>query len=164
MQARCTSPSPKPGGRSSTKRLKNDAEHEAAIPYVFAAYTKLKRALAQEMHLVLAVSDIDFYLAPAKGNSKPTGPFAEVMIGEVKPISESGVSARPMSVIYIKLGLDKNHLDAYPMRVNEYARNNSQFPHDPTSNQSFTSEQFIAYRDLGRHVARNLAQTIGTMT
>jgi hypothetical protein len=138
-----------------------DAEHEAAVPYVFAAYTKLKQQLAQEMQLVLVVSDIDSYLDSAKGTSKPTGPSAEVMTGEVKPIT-SGASAR-LAVIYIKLGLDRNRLDFYPKHVSEYARKNSQFPQDPTSNQSFTSEQFIAYRDLGRHVACNLDQTIGAM-
>jgi hypothetical protein len=67
-----------------------------------------------------------------------------------------------ISVIYIKLGLDQDHLESYPEPVKEYARKNPHFPQDPTSNQSFTSEQFRAYRDLGRHVARNLDQIVRT--
>jgi hypothetical protein len=149
--------------RQCRKIIIVDAEHEVAIPYVFAGYAKLKRQLAQEMHLELAISDIDAYLESAKGFSKPSGPTAAVMTGEVKPM-RSPAGARPTSVIYVKLGLDRNRLDSYPKNVSEYAHKNSEFPQDPTSNQSFTSEQFIAYRDLGRHVAHNLDQTIAAMT
>jgi Patatin-like phospholipase len=47
-----------------------DAEHEATVPYIFAGYAKLKQQLAQEMHLGLAVPDIDSYpeLANATAN------------------------------------------------------------------------------------------------
>jgi len=139
-----------------------DAEHEKADRYVFGGYTKLKEQLAQEMHLILTVSDIDSYLESAKGASKPTGPGAAVMTGEVKPL-KSDPSGRPISVIYIKLGLDRNRLDSYPAHVREYARDNDSFPQDPTSNQSFKSEQFVAYRDLGRHVAANLNEIINKL-
>jgi hypothetical protein len=140
-----------------------DAEHEAAIPYVFAGYTKLKQQLAQEMNLMLAVSAIDSYLESAKEANKPTGPSAEVMTGEVKPMKPDA-DAKPTSVIYIKLGLDRDRLGSYPTLVSEYARKNSQFPQDPTSNQLFTSEQFMAYRELGHHIARNLDQTISAIS
>jgi hypothetical protein len=69
-----------------------------------------------------------------------------------------------MSVIYIKLGLDRYHLDAYPKAVSEYARKHQRFPQDPTRNQSFTTEQFLAYRELGRHVARDLDKTLAAMS
>jgi hypothetical protein len=129
-----------------------DAEYEATIPYVFAGYTKLQRQLTEEMKVVLTVPQIDTYLEAAKGTGKPTGPTAAVMTGEVNPM-KSNVDFRPISIIYIKLGLDRTPLDhPYPKSVSEYARKNSRFPQDPTSHQSFTSEQFIAYRDLGHHV------------
>jgi hypothetical protein len=85
------------------------------------------------------------------------------MTGEVTSMTSSA-NARPVSVIYIKLGLDRTRLESYPTHVGEYGRKNSEFPQDPTSNQSFTSEQFIAYRDLGRYVARNLDQIVGAIT
>ena len=134
-----------------------DAEHEPAIPYLFAGYTKLKEQLAQrqEMHLSLTVPDIEAYLASAKGASKPSGPTPAVMTGAVEPITQN-VPAKPISsVIYIKLGLDGNRLETYPGSVSEYARENPRFPQDPTSKQSFTSEQFKAYRDLGHYVVQN---------
>jgi hypothetical protein len=129
-----------------------DAEHEPAVPYVFAAYTKLKQQLEKEMHLVFAVSDIDSYLKDANGANKPTGPSPAVMTGEVRAITSKG---KLISVIYVKLGLDRDLLDSYPSSISDYARKNDLFPQDPTSNQSFTSEQFIAYRDLGCHIASN---------
>ena len=138
-----------------------DAEHEKTIPYVFGGYTKLKERLEQEMHLILTVSDIDRYLESAKGTSKPTGPGAAVMTGEVKPLKSD--PSGTISVIYIKLGLDRNRLDSYPSHVSEYARRHDVFPQDPTSNQSFTSEQFVAYRELGRHVAENVNEIITKM-
>ena len=135
-----------------------DAEEEARIPYIFDGYSKLKRQLAkEEIQLALTVPDIDAYLAAAEGGSKPAGPGPAVMTGEVKPMSGDG-RARPLSVIYIKLGLDRDRLGAYPVDVSSYAekKENGLFPQDPTRNQSFTREQFMAYRELGRHVARDL--------
>ena len=147
--------------RQCKKVIIVDAEHEAAIPYIFEGYTKLKRQLAEEMHLLLSVPDIDAYLT--SGISKATGPTAAVMSGDVKPLTPHA-SGRLMWVIYIKLGLDRSRLESYPHSVSEYAPKNSKFPQDPTSNQSFTSEQFIAYRDLGRHVAYGLRQVLNALS
>lgn len=145
--------------RQCRKIIIVDAEHEKSIPYVFAAYSKLKERLAQELGLLFTVADIDAYLEAAKGVDKPTGPTAAVMIGDVRS-KASAPSVGPMSVVYIKLGLDRTRLDSYPAQVSEYAKTHPLFPQDPTSDQAFTSEQFIAYRDLGRHVASNLPKLI----
>jgi hypothetical protein len=145
--------------RQCRKIIIVDAEHEKTIPYVFAGYIKLKERLEQEMNLTLVVADIDSYVEAAKGKSKPTGPAMAVMIGDVRP-KTSDLGVRPMSVVYIKLGLDRTRLDTYPPQVSKYAQDHPLFPQDPTSDQAFTTEQFIAYRDLGRHVARNLDEPI----
>lgn len=139
-----------------------DAEYEKSIPYVFAGYSKLKQQLEKEMGRVLTVAGIDSYLEAADGSSKPAGPTPAVMTGSVKP-SKSDPNAPAISVIYIKLGLDRERLESYPSQVIDYARKNARFPQDPTSNQIFTTEQFIAYRELGHHVAASLAEstTIG---
>ena len=139
-----------------------DAEHEAHIPYVFDAYSKLRQQLAQEMRLALSVPEIDAYLESAKGIARPNGAGAAVMTGAVKPMMPD-VPIRSMSVIYIKLGLDRDRLDSYPAAVGEYARGHHRFPQDPTFNQSFTTEQFVAYRELGRHVARDLDKVMAAM-
>src|SRR5262249_171369 len=112
-----------------------DAEEEPRIPYIFDGYSKLKRQLADEMHLELTVRDIAAYLEAAKGAGKPTGPPAPVMTGDVQP-KKPDVQIRPMSVIYIKLGLDRDRLGAYPEKVRTYAPKNGCFPQDPTSDQS----------------------------
>jgi hypothetical protein len=135
-----------------------DAEYEKAIPYVFAGYSKLKKRLEEEMHLALTVSDIDSYLEAAKGPSKPTGPTTALMTGAVKP--ESTPNSAAISVIYLKLGLDRERLNSYPSQVSDYARKNARFPQDPTSDQTFTSEQFVAYRELGHHVAASLDEIL----
>ena len=140
-----------------------DAEHEKSVPYVFEGYRKLKMQLAlePEMNLTLTVEDIDLYLQAAEGEHKPTGPTPAVMTGELKP-QTGNLGLRPMSVVYVKLGLDRTDLDSYPPQVSQYARNHQLFPQDPTTDQTFTSEQFIAYRELGRHVARNLGRHLAT--
>jgi hypothetical protein len=137
-----------------------DAEHEATIPYVFDGYNKLKRQLAEEMHLALTVPEIEGYLKSSEATARPTGPTPAVMNGDVT-LMMAGLRVEPMSVIYIKLGLDRSRLDSYPGNVSDYARKHARFPQDPTSNQSFTTEQFIAYRDLGHHIALSLDQAIG---
>ena len=71
-----------------------------------------------------------------------------MMTGAVK-LLKVDVHAKPMSVIYLKLGLDRNDLDSYPGSVRDHARKHRRFPQDPTRNQSFAEEQFMAYRDLG---------------
>jgi hypothetical protein len=131
-----------------------DAEHEGAVPYVFASYTKLKEQLAKEMDLALTITDIDAYLASAAGTGEPAAPPA-IATGAVKPMTPDA-NARPISVIYVKLGLDRKRLASYPANVTDYAGQNSVFPQDPTTNQSYTREQFKAYRDLGHHVAQHL--------
>jgi hypothetical protein len=136
-----------------------DAEHEEDSHYVFAGYGKLKKQLEDEMHLNLTVPDIDSYLERAGGETKPTGSIRAVTTGEVRPL-ESDQYAETTCVIYIKLGLDREHLDAYPKHVADYARKNPRFPQDPTSDQTFTSEQFVAYRDLGHHVAAQLEEIV----
>jgi hypothetical protein len=110
------------------------------------------------MHLALTVSDIDSYLEAAKGPSKPTGPTTALMTGAVKP--ESTPNSAAISVIYLKLGLDRERLNSYPSQVSDYARKNARFPQDPTSDQTFTSEQFVAYRELGHHVAASLDEIL----
>jgi Patatin-like phospholipase len=132
-----------------------DAEHEKTIPYGFGSYSKLKQRLVEEERLCLAIPDIDSYLVQAKAACAPTGPSPAVMTGHVSSLG-SDANARPISVVYIKLGLDSTRLDSYPPQVSNYARKNERFPQDPTSNQIFSSEQFVAYRALGHHVAARL--------
>lgn len=133
-----------------------DAEHEGGMPYVFTGYGKLKERLVREMELDLCVAEIDSYLKLAKGANPPVHPTAAVMTGKIKqlkPVSTDVV----ISVIYIKLGLNHEERDSdlFPSHIREYANENDRFPQDPTSDQTFSSEQFIAYRDLGHYVTIN---------
>jgi len=149
--------------RQCQKIIIVDAEHEAHIPYIFDGYSKLKERLAKEMELALRVPDIDAYLESAEGGSKPLGPGPAVMTGDVTPMTPDGPYRPMLSVIYVKLGLDRYHLGDYPQAVSEYARKHAHFPQDPTTHQSYTTEQFVAYRELGRHVARDLDKTLAAM-
>jgi len=53
---------------------------------------------------------------------------------------------------YLKASLT----DDSPTRLMSYKEKNDIFPSDPTSDQSFDSEQFEVYRLLGRHVAHHV--------
>jgi hypothetical protein len=82
-----------------------------------------------------------------------------VTTGVVKPLT-SDLNAISISLIYNKLGLDRKHLESYSSRVSDYASKNERFPQDPTSNQTFTSEQFVAYWELGHHVGTQAAERL----
>jgi hypothetical protein len=58
------------------------------------------------------------------------------------------------SVLYIKASLtgDENEY------INEYRKRSSAFPHESTSDQFFSEEQFEAYRALGFHIGEKLTQ------
>lgn len=123
-----------------------DAEYEHAVPYVFNGYSKLKHQLKEEQSLMLTVDAIDTYLAKNSVGLPPA-----VMTGKVTPTGDLKPGEQCSSVLYIKLVLDKKCPDSLPAEVIAYAEKNDSFPQDPTTNQSFTSEQFSAYRELGRH-------------
>ena len=66
-----------------------------------------------------------------------------------------------LEVIYIKLSLDRRHLEQYPESVRSYCRRKpdwlhrragSFFPHESTGDISYGPAQFAAYRDLGRFI------------
>lgn len=136
-----------------------DAEHEPAVPYVFESYSKLKGRLAEEMKLNLTVPDIDAYLDATRRSGTPGALTAAVMTGTVTPI-ERDPAAGPISVVYIKLVLNRGRLDTYPAEVSRYAEKHAVFPQDPTFPPIFTTEQFIAYRELGHHVAARLREIV----
>jgi hypothetical protein len=136
-----------------------DADHEPAVPYAFGSYSKLKERLAKEMNMILTISDIDAYLDATRRIGKPTAPAAAVMRGTVTPMNGDPAAAQ-ISVIYVKLVLNRERLDTYPAEVSGYARENAAFPQDPTFPPIFTSQQFIAYRELGHHVAATLDEIV----
>jgi hypothetical protein len=124
-----------------------DAEHEDTIPYVFDGYRKLKSRLYEEESFLLQVDAIDNYL-----ENKSSGVPPSVMAGKVTVAGSFGTDKPNISVVYIKLGLDRHCLNSFPEEVRDYAEQNPLFPQDPTTNQSFIPAQFTAYRDLGRHI------------
>jgi len=60
---------------------------------------------------------------------------------------------------YLKASL----MDDSPTRLLSYKEKNDIFPSDPTSDQSFDSEQFEVYRLLGQHVANHLVGLRGNV-
>jgi hypothetical protein len=131
-----------------------DAEHEGTDQYVFASYVKLQTRLREEMQLDLEIAAIDAYLAAARSGDV-SGPPPALATGVARSRA-NGASTPPISVRYIKLTLDRTRLESYPQAVQDFARRDPKFPQDPTSNQTFTTEQFVAYRELGRHLAAEL--------
>ena len=134
-----------------------DAEHEASIPYVFSGYSKLKRQLEEEQGLCLSVTSIDEYLAKCEGPQQPTQSSLSLMEGSVTTLLDDS-DWSPNKVFYIKLGMERHRHESYPETVASYALKNDKFPQDPTTDQTFGSEQFVAYRDLGYHVAKGLSR------
>ncbi len=72
-----------------------------------------------------------------------------------------GASGR---LIYIKPALYNESTFTVPIEVNSYAKRSPAFPHEPTSDQFFSAEQFDAYRRLGQHQIRTIfAGPIGSL-
>ena len=133
-----------------------DAEHDPS--YIFDAYTKLKTNLKQEMCVDFRVSKIDDALKLSKAERKKYVGENPVMCGEISSFPLQIGTNRPnenlaIKVIYIKLSLDPAKLNgagAYPKSVSDFYKGHpNDFPQRTTSDQSYTSEQVRAYRDLG---------------
>jgi hypothetical protein len=135
-----------------------DAEYECTFPYVFEGYCKLKERLMEERSMLLKVDMIDAYL-----ENRPAEPPPPVMIGAVSPANDADSDEPILSIVYIKLGLDRSALDLFPSEVRAYAAKNDLYPQDPTTDQSFTPEQFAAYRTLGRHIGSMAAASVRTL-
>ncbi len=91
-----------------------------------------------------------------------------VMHGEIAwfPLKEGEKHERiSLNVTYIKLSLDVENIEKYPPSVSDYYREhkpnrlkelihfqNTRFPHEETSDISYSEKQFRAYRDLGRYI------------
>ena len=141
--------------RDCRKIIVVDAEREPALPYAFQAYCKLRDQLDEEESRLLRVEEIEAYL-----RETPSGPPPSVMTGTVAPKSGADCAEGCLSIVYIKLGLDRNQLDSFPPEVRAYAETSHLFPQDPTSDQSFSPEQFTAYRILGRHIGLVAAKKV----
>ncbi|MCC9032628.1 hypothetical protein LMH45_11105, partial [Neisseria gonorrhoeae] len=50
----------------------------------------------------------------------------------------------------------KNTTFAVPIEIQSYAKKVGLFPHEPTTDQFFSVEQFDAYRRLGHHEVRSV--------
>jgi hypothetical protein len=94
-------------------------------------------------------------------------PVMKGSIGQFPLMVGDTVEKVTIDVTYIKLSLDLNRLDTYPPSVTRYYKapknwfkeltgfQNSPFPHEDTSDISYSKRQFSAYRDLGYHIVTN---------
>lgn len=76
-------------------------------------------------------------------------------VGPIPIIEGDSVVDKHLSVFYVKLGIHELHMDTYSPAVAQYfasctASAPCYFPHDPTLDQIYTAEQFLAYVFLGR--------------
>jgi len=149
--------------------------------YVFEAYRKLKAGLKAEMGVDFTVSKIDDLMKSRVSdpyNAKES--CFDGKISYFPYVSEKGEPVREsIDVKYIKLSIDKDRLekldkadpDQYPESVRAYFKNSRKgendtycsrfldkfdlgctFPQEATTNQSYSEEQFNAYRDLGKWI------------
>lgn len=66
-------------------------------------------------------------------------------------------AAQPGWILYLKASITGDE----PADVEEYRRENLQFPQQPTADQFFSESQFESYRRLGLHVARSAFDHVG---
>jgi len=146
--------------RLPTKIVVVDAEMDKE--HTFGSYHRLKAMALNDLHLVLSVPDID------KAQAGP-GP---VYYGTVGGIPRGGSKVSSIDLVYIKLPLRsfvKEECDKFsPLAVPsfcDYLRKHKDFPFDGTfTDQSYSPEQFAAYRDLGMwEVERAQSEIMATL-
>lgn len=146
--------------------------------YAFEAYKKVKRAIKGEMHAALAAPEIDrrerhYWMRevemngsrqirwqPENGHLEPPPPVMEGRIGHFPYRDEDRiVSDVDINVVYLKLAPPRGKLEKLSgmEKVLEHLRSADvkKFPHDPTSDLSYSPEKFDAYFQLGRALAAN---------
>jgi hypothetical protein len=134
--------------RKCERVLAVDAEEENGASkgkYEFAALTKLQRALDLE-----GIGQIKM-----DGGFTPESfePANTVLTGT---ITYRDQSVPPVPLVYAKLALDRRAMSGLPRAVRDYASDEHlRFPHDPTLEQEYKEDRFIAYRELGWYLACN---------
>ena len=160
---------------------------------VFDDYGKLQRRLVDEYGLTLENEVIKKIVARtrAENSLRPTdacmkasfaqdGCFQSQKISNLLfEISLKGIpirsqfqgeaTDRDLRILYAKLGVDVDHVLAYPSsypeELSKYVEHlrdecgqrrgeECAFPHDPTISQHFSKERWLAYMALGRHLAQ----------
>jgi len=77
--------------------------------------------------------------------------YAHAAIGKILYPPTAGLDNDEGTILYVKSTVTGNE-SSY---ILDYERRNPKFPHEPTSDQFFSEEQFEAYRALGFHAMTN---------
>ncbi len=135
----------------------------------FEGYKKVRAALRREMGVQLSVPAIDN--DTHRPYRMPTASFPGSICAFPLHVAGPEPEHRCIDVRYVKLSINGAAIEAgqspYPASVSRYyeKRKDSRcgalggllgkcpFPQQSTSDQSFSTEQFCAYRDLGRTIA-----------
>lgn len=132
--------------------------------YKFEDYTRLRDYLSAELHVCFRVKNIESALLQKSfDTSQP------VMEGTIESFPTAGKYGLPdpliINVLYVKLSIDTNNLAQYGPAIMEYYNRtkmkrqwgveSSSFPQESTLDQSYTSDQLSAYRELGRYFINN---------
>lgn len=113
---------------------------EADPNMTFDGLVKLMRFARIDMGI-----EIDIDLGPLRKNEAGNS-LAHSVLGTIRyGNGEEG------KLLYIKLSV----LGDEPEYINAYRAEHPQYPHEPTSDQFFTEDQFEAYRALGEYACKN---------
>jgi len=114
---------------------------EADPKMTFAGLVKLMRYSRIDMGVEIKL-DLTNLRKNKKGNSQ-----SHWVLGDIH-YSNGEVG----KLLYIKLSVVGDE----PEYINAYRKENPKFPHEPTSDQFFTEDQFEAYRALGEHACKHV--------
>ena len=89
--------------------------------------------------------------------SEASGPIRSFILFKVKYPAPDGVEdGEAALVVYIKSTMTGDE----PADLKQYQIDNPRFPHDPTTDQSFTEDQVESYRQLGYHIGEQLCEML----
>lgn len=117
----------------------SDAECDPAL--TFAGLGTLIRMAEVDFGVKISI-DVDA-IRPLDGSSWSTARYA---IGSI----DYGPGVTPGTLIYIKAAIPKGEADTALL---QYKSDHPAFPHESTSNQFYTEDQFESYRHLGQEAA-----------
>jgi hypothetical protein len=127
-----------------------DAEYDPC--FQFESYKLLKQALRKEMGVDFHVDTIDQAIYHGNFSGEMPVMTGTISYFPVKNDDTNTIENRVIHVVYIKLSIDKQKLsgnEGYGHEIKDFYAKHENFPQQTTTDQSYTPDQVVAYRELG---------------
>lgn len=138
---------------------------EADGDYTFNSFNNAVRMAYIEENIQIDI-DLSSIIPIKKKDGSYELSKESVTVGSITyPPKEEGDKFTRGNIIYLKSSMSTMNkpYKPLPVHVKNYHKGNPIFPHQTTTDQSFSDAQFEAYRALGEHIADQAIQKLDTL-